>query len=103
MEDFLKEKLRKTHSIDGLFIATGSLSSATIRCLIKLEVKLQTDIQLIGFDRMDVVPGVAIPYVKQPLAEMCRSSFDILLNEIELHDKKIIDCKLFASIVTDNC
>lgn len=102
MEDFLREKLNTTPSIDGIFIATGGLSSATIRCLVKMGIKLQTDIQLIGFDRIDVVAGVAIPYIKQPMAEICRNSFDILLNEIESHHKKLIDCRLSASIVTDD-
>lgn len=103
LEDFLSEKIKATPPIDAIFMATGGLSSATIRCLVKMGVKIQSDIQIVGFDRMDIVPGVAIPYIKQPMAEICRSSFDILLNEIESRDKKLIDCKLSASIVTDNC
>jgi LacI family transcriptional regulator len=100
--DFLNEKYQKPGDIDGIFVATGGLSSVTIHYLVNRNVKLQSDIQLIGFDRMEIATGIPVPYVKQPMVEICKNSFDILLNQIHSKEEKLIDCKLPASIVIDN-
>lgn len=97
--DFLKEKFRENLAIDGIFMATWGLSSITIRTLMKMNIKLQSDVQLIGFGNIDVITSVSIPYIKQPMLEMCEHSLDILLNQIESRNDKPIDCKLSASIV----
>lgn len=99
--DFLNEKLHGPSAVDGIFIATGGLSSVTIRYLVNMGIKLQSDIQLIGFDRIEIATGVSIPYVKQPMTEICKNSFDILLNQIHSKESKPVDCRLSASIVTD--
>ncbi|MDR2764090.1 MAG: LacI family transcriptional regulator [Tannerella sp.] len=95
---FLSETM---HRIDGLFIATGGLSSVVIRFLVRMGIRLQSDIQVIGFGRIDAATGVTIPYVRQPLEEICRKSFDILLEQIKSQDNKIVDCVIPATIVTD--
>lgn len=100
--DFLEEKFNKKPAIDGIFLATGGLSALAIRCLVKMGVKLQSDIQVIGFGRMEVATGVSIPYVKQPMEEICKKSLDILLDRIKSKEDKLVECKLSASIVTDD-
>jgi LacI family transcriptional regulator len=92
---------RTASRIDGLFIATGSLSSIAIRYLVHLGIKLQSDVQVIGFGRMDAATGVSIPYVRQPLEEICKKSLDILLKRIKSQENEIEDCIIPASIVTD--
>jgi LacI family transcriptional regulator len=99
--DFLKEKCGNKPEIDGIFLITGGLSSVAIRCMVNMDIQLQSDIQVIGFGRMDVATKVSIPYVKQPMEEICKHSFDILMDEIKSSGKKPIECKLSASIVTD--
>jgi len=99
--DFLKEKFRKSPAIDGIFMATWGLSSVTIRCLMDMNIKLQSDVQLIGFGNIDVITSIPIPYIKQPMLEMCKQSLDILLNQIEYPDNKPVDCKLPASIIME--
>ena len=99
--DFLNGKLHGSAAIDGIFIATGGLSSATIRYLVNMGIKLQSDIQLICFDRADIATGVAIPCVKQPMVEICKNSFDILLNQIHSKENKPVECRLTASISAD--
>lgn len=100
--DFLKEQLGEKPAIDGVFLATGGLSALAIRCLVKMDIKLQSDIQVIGFGRMEVATGVSIPYVKQPMEEICKKSLDILLDRIKSKEDKLVECKLSASIVTDD-
>ena len=99
--DFLKEKFQESPAIDGIFMATWGLSSVTIRCLMDMNIKLQSDVQLIGFGNIDVITSVPIPYIKQPMLEMCKNSLDILLNQIESPENKLVDCKLPASIIMD--
>lgn len=99
---FLKGKFDENQAIDGVFLATGGLSAVAIRCLVKIGVKLQSEVQIIGFGRMEVATGVPMPYVKQPMEEMCKKSLDILLDLIRSKENKIVECKLSASIVTDD-
>jgi LacI family transcriptional regulator len=99
---FLKEKCGNEPVIDGIFLVTGGISSIAIRCLVNMDVRLQSDIQVIGFGRMDVATRVSIPYVKQPMEEICKHSFDILMDEVKSKNKNPVECKLSASIVTDD-
>jgi LacI family transcriptional regulator len=98
--DFLKEKL-KNSGIDGIVLATGGITALASRCLINMGVKLQSDVQIVGFGRIEVATEAYIPYVRQPMYEICKQSFDILLNQIETKENKKIDCVLPASIVSD--
>ena len=99
--EFFKTMLKPSVQIDGLLTATGGLSSLVIRRLVAMGVKLQSDIQMVAFGRVDVATGVTIPFVKQPMEEICKQSFDILMNRIESDDKNPVDCVIPASIVTD--
>jgi LacI family transcriptional regulator len=99
--EFLNKILDPANQIDGILTATGGLSSIAIRCMANMGVKPQSDVQVIAFGRVDSAVGVAIPYVKQPMEEICRCSFDILMNRIKSPDSKAVDCVVPASIVTD--
>ena len=99
--DFFKNTLVPENKIDGLLAATGGLSTMAIRSMVTMNIRLQTDVQVVAFGRVDVAIGVSIPYVKQPFDEICKNSFDILMNQIKSPDIKAIDCIVPASIVTD--
>ena len=99
--DFLQNSFSSGHTIDGVFVSTGGLSAIAIRCMVSMGVRLQTDVEVIAFGRVDVAVGVSIPYVRQPLEKMCKHSFDILMNRIKSPDNKTVDCVVPASIVTD--
>ncbi|MDR1675824.1 MAG: LacI family transcriptional regulator [Tannerella sp.] len=96
--DFLS---RTVHRIDGLFIATGGLSSIVIRSMVRLGIRLQSDVQIVGFGRIDAATDVSIPCVKQPLEEICRKSLDILLERIKSQKNEIVDCVIPATIVAE--
>jgi LacI family transcriptional regulator len=100
--DFMNKTFSSIKGIDGLLIASGHLSSFTLRCLIDRGVKLQSDIQIISFGKIDAAVGVSIPYVKQPTEDVCKHAFDILINQMKAPDNtKLVDCVLPAYIVTD--
>jgi LacI family transcriptional regulator len=92
---------RTAFRIDGLFIVTGGLSSVAIRYMARMGIKLQSDVHVFGFGRIDVATGVSIPYVRQPLEEIGKKSFDILLERIKSQENEIVDCVIPASVVTD--
>ena len=100
--DFLKRINQSTDKIDGLFAATGGITTIAIRCLANMGVRIQSDVQVVAFGRVDAAVGVSVPYIKQPMEEMCRQSFDILMKRIKSTDNKIINCVIPASIVTDS-
>jgi len=99
--DFLQEKFKKNSAIDGIFMATWGLSSITIRVLMDMNIKLQSDVQLIGFGNINIITSTPIPYIKQPMLELCKLSLDILLNHIESKNNNPIDCTIPASIVIE--
>ena len=99
--EFFKTTLVPDNKIDGLLTVTGGISTMAIRSMVTMGVRLQTDVQVVAFGRVDVAVGVSIPYVKQPFDEMCKHSFDILMNQIQSPAIKAIDCIVPASIVTD--
>jgi len=101
IEDFMKRVFQSKDKIDGLFAATGGISSIAIRCMANMGVRIQSDVHVIAFGRVDVAVGVSIPYIKQPLEEMCKQSFDILMDRIKSPDSRLVDCVIPASIAID--
>ena len=99
--EFFKNTLIPENKIDGLLTVTGGISTMAIRSMATMGIRLQTDVQVVAFGRVDVAVGVSIPYVKQPFDEICKHSFDILMNQIKSSENKSIDCIVPASIVTD--
>ena len=101
--DILGRRIRDGRmDIDGIFLASGGISSLAVRYLVKKGLRIQENIQLIGFGRMEVATRIPIPYVKQPLKEICEHAFDILMNQIQDKDYSPVDCMLPASIVVDD-
>ncbi|MDR2474091.1 MAG: LacI family transcriptional regulator [Tannerella sp.] len=98
--EFLKDRFNN-RQLDGIVLATGGITALAGRAMINMGIKLQSDIQIVGFGRIEITAGVSIPYVKQPMNEICKQSFDILLNLIETKENRVVDCVLSASIVSD--
>lgn len=69
---------------DGLVFATNSLTIAAIKRLLAMNVKVQKDIFLVGFDNSDVYDcfDPPIPYVRQPIGTICRYAIETLVELI---------------------
>ncbi|MDR2424149.1 MAG: LacI family transcriptional regulator [Prevotellaceae bacterium] len=98
----LQDAFKKNPDIDGVFISTGFLSPIVLKVLVGLGRKLQEDIQIISFGRTDLALGVSIPYIQQPLEEICKRSFNILMDLIKDPDDRVIEHILPAQIITDS-
>ena len=65
--------------------ATNSLTIAAIKRLSVMNVRVQRDIMLVGFDNSDVYDCFSppIPYVRQPIGAICSNAIAALVDLIE--------------------
>ncbi len=70
---------------EGLVFATNSLTIAAIKRLSAMNVRVQRDIMLVGFDNSDVYDCFSppIPYVRQPIGTICSNAIAALVDLIE--------------------
>lgn len=70
---------------EGLVFATNSLTIAAIKRLSVMNVRVQRDIMLVGFDNSDVYDCFSppIPYVRQPIGAICSNAIAALVDLIE--------------------
>ncbi len=70
---------------EGLVFATNSLTITAVKKLLEMNVKVQRDIFIVGFDNSDVYDCFFphIPYVHQPIDKICDSAMSALMELIE--------------------
>ena len=75
--------------IYGIISASNVPSVALIKALNRRGVRVQQDIKMVGFDYSNVyeVFSPHIPYVLQPLPEICKEASDLLFRLIDLKEK----------------
>jgi LacI family transcriptional regulator len=87
----------------GLLFATNTLSVHGLYCIRKRALRIPEDIKFIGFDGGESFDLYAPPlsYIKQPLEEMGKESFDVLLSLIN-GSSKTAQVTLSPSLVLRN-
>jgi LacI family transcriptional regulator len=96
MENIFDEFLRKKWDFDALFFATNSLSIVALHVLRQKGIDLSDKKGFIGFDGGDVfdLHNPPLSFVRQPLLDMGKESFYILLDQIKggtLIQQKMLD------------
>lgn len=95
----------KDNSIDGIFFTTNTISINGVRSLVKNNVNVQTDIQIMCFDENDAfhILPYTVPFIKQPIKEMGMKAVEILIDKIENNnrenEKVILDAELVLNEV----
>ena len=107
--DFLKSDIQraikylisKRNKIDGIFFTTNSLSINGVKELIKNDINIQTDIQIMCFDENDAfyILPYAVPFIKQPIQEMARNAVELLINQIEMKNEETKNVVVEAELV----
>ncbi len=71
--------------VEGLVFATNSLAIAAIKKLSSMDIRIQQDIHLVGFDNSDVYDlfNPPIPHIKQPIDQICSKAFSLLKQLID--------------------
>ena len=107
--DFLESDTRraignlmsKKDKIDGVFFTTNSISINGVKELIKNNINIQKDIQIMCFDENDAfyILPYAVPFIKQPIKEMAKNAVELLIDHIEMKSEETKQVVLEAELV----
>ena len=86
----IEKLLKRNPKIDGIFFTTNSISINGVKALIKNNINIQKDIQIMCFDENDAfyILPYTVPFIKQPIKEIAKNAIDLLIEQI---DSKSID------------
>ncbi len=101
MDGVIEELLQMSPKVDAIFFATNSISIAGIRSLLKKGLLVQKDIQVMCFDESEAILlfPFRVPYVKQPIEEMAKHAFELLIGQIERKEKPDQQIVLDAELI----
>ena len=87
--------------IDGIFFTTNSISINGVKELIKNNVNIQKDIQIMCFDENDAfyILPYTVPFIRQPIKEMAQKAVNILIDQIEMKNEENRNLVLGAELV----
>lgn len=107
--DFLKSDIKKAictlmskeEKIDGIFFTTNSISINGVKELIRNEVIIQKDIQIMCFDENDAfyILPYTVPFIKQPIKEMAKNAVELLIDQIEMKNEGTNNLVIKAELV----
>lgn len=107
--DFLKSDMKKAicnliskkEKIDGIFFTTNSISINGVKELIKNNINIQKDIQIMCFDENDAfyILPYTVPFIKQPIKEMAKNAVELLIDQIEMKSGEIANIVVEAELV----
>ncbi|MDD2552166.1 MAG: LacI family DNA-binding transcriptional regulator [Dysgonamonadaceae bacterium] len=86
--------INKKDKIDGIFFTTNSISINGVKSLIKNNINVPKEIQIMCFDESEafyLLPYM-VPFVKQPIEQMAEKSMELLIANIKM-DKVNIEIK----------
>src|SRR5690606_6227365 len=75
-------------SVDCIFSSSDVIAAEIIQVCAKLNIKVGTDIKLIGYDDTSIATLVYpnITTIKQPIEQMSRSAISTITNKLEGHE-----------------
>ena len=102
MDSKILELLNSEKKVDAIFFATNTISMAGGKSLLKHNVVIQQDIQVMCFDESDAIDlfPFKIPFIKQPIEEMAKRALELLIDQIEKNDSTTNKHYLEAELIT---
>ncbi len=81
----IERLLKRDPKIDGIFFTTNSISINGVKSLIKNNINIQEDIQIMCFDENDAfyILPYTVPFIKQPITEIAKNAVDLLIEQID--------------------
>lgn len=108
--DFLKNDIKRAifslmstkERIDGIFFTTNSISINGVKELIKNNINIQKDIQIMCFDENDAfyILPYTVPFIRQPIKEMAQKAVELLIDQIEMKNEGIRNLVIGAELVS---
>ena len=79
----IERLLKRDPKIDGIFFTTNSISINGVKSLIKNNINIQEDIQIMCFDENDAfyILPYTVPFIKQPITEIAKNAVDLLIEQ----------------------
>lgn len=94
IDNYVKDALQRIYK-DGnmpeaIFTVNNNLTSACLRYLRKLSIRIPEDVALIGFDDLMYFSFTkpSISAIEQPIDSICESAFSLLINQIIVTEEK---------------
>ncbi|MDR1938271.1 MAG: LacI family transcriptional regulator [Tannerellaceae bacterium] len=83
--DAIVSILPEKEKTDGILFATNTIALNGLKQLFKLHIKIPQDIQVVCFDKNDVLDfmPVPIPYIQQPIQSIANMASRMLLEQLE--------------------
>ncbi len=103
MQRAIKNLISKKGKIDGIFFTTNSLSINGVKELIKNDINIQKDIQIMCFDENDAfyILPYAVPFIKQPIKKMAEKATELLIDQIEMKSEGTKHVVVEAELVSN--
>lgn len=90
MDRVISELLNSEKKVDAIFFATNTISISGVKSLLKHDVVIQRDIEVMCFDESEAIDlfPFRVPFIKQPIEEMAKKALELLIGQIEKKDTK---------------
>lgn len=97
----IMKMLSASPKIDGIFFTTNSISINGVKALINNNIVIQKDIQIMCFDENDAfyILPYAVPFIKQPIKDIAKTSIDLLIEQIENSNEETKNIVLEGELV----
>ena len=81
--DYIKNALIELKDIDGIFASSDLIAAQVIQVCNELKIRIPEDIQLVGFDDVDIatLTTPTITTIHQPIKEMASLAIELIINK----------------------
>lgn len=102
MDKAVEELLNCEKKVDAIFFATNTISMAGVKSLLKHDVVIQKDIQVMCFDESEAIDlfPFPVPFIKQPIEEMAKKALELLIDQIEHKNSNTQTLYLEAELIS---
>ena len=99
----IENLINKKDKVDGIFFTTNSISINAVKSLIRNNINIPKDIQIMCFDESDAfyLLPYAVPFIKQPIKQMAQESMKLLIDDIQMDrgNVEVKQCVIEAELI----
>lgn len=93
--------INKKNKIDGIFFTTNSISMNGVKSLMKNNIDIQKEIQIMCFDESEAfyLLPYGMSFIKQPIKQMANKAMELLKDRMENKNTDITKCIIEAELI----
>ena len=101
IENTISTLIHKKPRIDGFFFATNTISTLSVKQLLKNNIDIFNDIKIVCFDENEAYDLLPFPisYIRQPIEEMAKQSVESLIDQIDKKNKQYNKSIIAAELI----